>query len=141
MTTQTHSTHRERLKRFLYDKVENLEELAILAWLRVQGTAALPIDVIAAEVQLPVSVSALALEQLHRRGLVWRSESLPRTFRFQADNAETSELVELLMAAYERDPASLMALMGSSAIERIRSAAWQTFADCVRLSAKKPPKA
>jgi hypothetical protein len=135
-SSPTHSTDRERLKRFLYDKVENLEQLAILAWLHANGDS-LSAEQIARQVLLPIGVTRHALDCLKSRGLVASLPARSEYFRFQAEDAETAELVELLLQAYQRDPASMVALMGSSAIERIRSAAWQTFSECARVVARK----
>ena len=136
MTPLTHSTHRERLKRFLYDKVENLEQLAILAWLHTNGDG-LSAAEIARQVLLPIEVTRHALDRLKSRGLVASVPAPSGHFRFHAEDAETAELVELLLQTYQRDPATMVALMGSSAIERIRSAAWQTFTECARVFAGK----
>lgn len=131
------STERERLKRFLYDTVENLNQLSILVWLHQRRHRPFATSAVARGVCLTPGVARAELQHLLDRQLVTRIDGSDAV-QYVGPDPETSELVDLLVAAHTRDPAAVMQLLGSSAIERVRRAAWKTFSECARLGAEKP---
>ncbi|HEX6271642.1 MAG TPA: hypothetical protein VFZ53_01315 [Polyangiaceae bacterium] len=119
------------LKRLLFDTVEGIEELEILAWF-AKGNESGDSEVIARSVALPADALCAALERLSTGGLLEPSPEKPGEFR-PATKPATARLAALVVSEYRANPARVMKLMTENAIERVRTAALHTFAESFRI--------
>src|SRR5690349_8474455 len=126
----------EQLRRFLFEHVEDLEELEVLACLHDRREEA-TLAVIADEIRFPARTVLPVLERLAARGIVSCTALEPAQYRFEAPDAEARQRFEEVFAAYRANPSALMKLMTSNAIDRVRTAAMRTFADGFRLKGPK----
>lgn len=95
------------------------------------------LEQLAAGTRLPEASAQFALEGLTARGLVGRAGSDPTTYRFAAPDEETRAALKLIVDAYREDPLSVIKVMASNSIDRVRSAALRTFAEAFRLKRSK----
>jgi hypothetical protein len=128
----------DELKQFLLTHVEDLAELEILAWLHrsSEGTWAGESDLSVA-MPFPPDTTAAALERLVGRGLVARSHEKPGQICYDAPDAEFRGLLRRTIDEYRASPVQFMALMTAISLERVRTAALRTFAECFRLEGPK----
>jgi hypothetical protein len=126
----------DQLRWFLFEHVEDLEELEILACLRARSQGA-TLTVIANEIRFPLPTVLPVLERLVARGIVSCTALEPAEYRFEAPDAETRQQFERVFEVYRADPSAVMKLMTSNAIDRVRTAAMRTFADGFRLKGPK----
>ena len=128
----------DALKRFLFEYVEDLEALAVLAWLSEQPTAlGQGREAAAKATGLPPSSVREALDRLVERGLVLRSEPEPAAFSYAPQDARAAALARRLLDEYRANPRQVMELMTKNSIERVKSAAAQTFAESFATSEPK----
>jgi hypothetical protein len=123
----------EALRRFLFEHVESLEELVILAALRARRQSG-PVDL---EALVNVTeLSSLAVEEvllrLTQAGLVSQVGDAVRAFAFVERDGDFSRLLERAIAEYHRNPLQVMTFMTTNAIERVRGAARRTFGESLR---------
>jgi hypothetical protein len=126
----------DQLRAFLFEHVEDLEELEILAYLHARREGA-TLAVIADGVRFPLSTVLPVLERLAARGTVSCSALEPAEYRFEASDADARQRFEEVFAAYRANPSVVMKLMTSNAIDRVRTAAMRRFADSFRLKGPK----
>ena len=120
----------DALKRFLFDYVEDLEKLAVLAWLSEQPTTlGQGRDAVAKATGLPPSSVREALLRLVERRLVLRTEAEPAAFSYAPQDARVAALARRVLDEYRANPRQVMELMTKNSIERVKSAAVQTFAE------------
>jgi hypothetical protein len=127
----------DELKRFLLEHVEDVQELSMLAWFesRAPSSGASGND-IAEGTHFPVASTIEAAERLVRRGLLARSETDPPLYYHQENEAARVMLTRAI-GAYRSDPVKIMQLLTANAIDRLRTAALRTFAECFRLGGPK----
>jgi hypothetical protein len=126
----------DQLKAFLFEQVETLEELAILACLHERGSEGATQAAVAQAIGFPPAVTERALEQLSTRGTITCSALEPAEYRFEPPDA-TRAMFARVFAEYHANPLSVMRLMTANAIERVRTAALRTFADAFRIGGPK----
>jgi DNA-binding IclR family transcriptional regulator len=125
-----HAHEIDALKRFLFDYVEDLEKLAVLAWLSEQPTAlGQGREAVAKATGLPQPSVREALGRLVERGLVLRSEAEPAAFSYAPQDTRVATLAQRVLDEYRANPLQVMELMTKNSIERVKSAAVQTFAE------------
>lgn len=126
------------LRSFLLEHVEDLEEFEILLCLFERGgEAGMSLDDVTAAVRFPSLTIRSSLERLAARGLISCTAIEPALYRFDPPVAER-ETFRRVAAAYRDNPLEVMRIMTSIAVERLRTAAVQRFADCFRLGGPKP---
>jgi hypothetical protein len=126
----------DELKAFLFEQVETLEELAILAFLHARGSEGATQAAVAQAIGFPPAVTLRALEQLCTRGTISCSALEPAEYRFEPTSA-TRAMFERVFRQYNANPLGLMKFMTANAIERVRTAALRTFADAFRIGGPK----
>jgi hypothetical protein len=128
----------DELRQFLLDHVEDLAELEILAWFHreSEGTWAAEADLLKA-MPFPPDTTSAALERLVLRQLVSRTAEKPGMLRFEARDSAFSDMLRRAIEEYRQNPVQFMALMTAISIERVRTAALTTFAECFRLGGPK----
>lgn len=130
-------TDRESLKQFLLEHVEGYEDLEVLAWFsgQPQATLATAVD-IAQKVGFPPAIIETAVERLVARGLLERTGKDGAFFRYAVDE-DFRRTMAKIASLYQANPREVMELMTANAIERVRTAALRTFADCFRIRGPK----
>jgi hypothetical protein len=125
------------IKDFLLTHVEELEELEILLWFHRRPSAdwANGSEVVAAH---PFSEDRTleVLARLTARELLVRDGSEPR-YRCDPPDPEVKALLGRVLSAYEENPLRFFQIMNANALERVRTAAIRTFAECFRLGGPK----
>jgi sugar-specific transcriptional regulator TrmB len=86
---------------------------------------------------LPETSVRQALERLVGRGLIATIEGTPLSYRFAPPDAVTRDQIERIVEQYRANPLTVIKIMASSAIERVRSAALYTFAEAFRVKRHK----
>ena len=129
----------EGLRRFLREHLEDLEDVAILAWLKGQAaTQGSVLDAVAAGTHLARASIGESLERLLARGFVARNDAEPSGFRYAPRDPELTPPLDRIIELYRTSPLEVMALMNANSIERVKSAALRTFTDASRVG--KPTK-
>lgn len=128
----------DELKQFLLDHVQDLAELEILAWFHreSEGTWAKEAELLTA-MPFPSDTTAAALERLVVRELVSRTDARPGLLCYEARDAVFREMLRRAIDEYRANPVQFMALMTAISLERVRTAALMTFAECFRLGGPK----
>jgi hypothetical protein len=128
----------EELKGFLFEHIEDLDELEILLWSRrhlpeswMSGTA------IAEAHPFPAERTLDVLERLSARALLVREAGNPPRYRCDPPDASLRTMLDRMLTAYEANPLRFFQLMNANAIERVRTAAIRTFAECFRIGGPK----
>jgi hypothetical protein len=128
----------ERLRRFLRDHVSGYEELETLLLVASQGARDWTDSEVAALLNVPIEPIAAALESLSSAGIL---ESLRRrhlvAYRYAPRTEMLREDVLELQRAYSEERLTVMQIMSGNALERVRTAALQRFADAFRLEGNK----
>lgn len=120
------------LQKFLFDFVESLEDLLILAWFQSldQGTLAT-----ASEVAQATGVTELiasdVLERLTSKGLLAMTAAPLARFRYAPPNQEFSATLDLVLERYQASPMDVLRIMSANSIERVR-ATLRTLAETLR---------
>lgn len=128
----------DALKRFLFDYVEDLEKLAVLAWLSAQPTAlGQSVEDVAGATGLPLSSTREALARLVGRGLLLRSAAEQATFSYAPQDARVAALLGRVIDEYRVSPLQVMELMTKNSIERVKTAAAQAFAESFASESRK----
>jgi hypothetical protein len=128
----------DELRQFLLDHVEDLVELEVLAWFhrKSEGSWAPEAELLAA-MPFPADTTSAAIERLVLRELVSRTAENPGMLCFEARDGAFREMLRRAIEEYRANPVQFMALMTAISIERVRTAALTTFAECFRLGGPK----
>ena len=121
------------IQRFLYDFVESLEDLRILAWFRhlEEGTLATASEVVRATGVLDLVVSEV-LERLTAKGLLEATADAPVAFRYAPPSHEFSATLDAVLERYAANSMEVLRIMSANSIERVRVAAFWTLAESLR---------
>lgn len=122
---------------FLRDCVESYEQLELLIFLREHAALEWPVSGIAGRVRVPPDELDDAIRGLVAAGCIAERTEPPRAIRYAPRDEGQSEAIDALAAAYAQRPLAIIKLMNANAIERVRSAAMDTFADAFVLGRKK----
>lgn len=122
---------------FLQECVESYEQLELLLFLREQAAADWTLSAIAERVRFPAEEIDEAVRGLLAAGCIVERTQPQRTIRYAPRDEGQSEAIDALAAAYAARPLAIIKLMNTNAIERVRSAAIDTFADAFILGRKK----
>lgn len=125
-------TEGDTLRRLLFETIESLEELEVLKWFHERGDST-PIDAefLARQTPIPGEATESAIVALAERGLL-STGAEPHQFAYTPD-ARTREVVDQIVREYRANPVQIMKIMTENAIERVRTAALRTFAECFRI--------
>ena len=121
------------LKELLFETVESIEELLILVWFHDRGEGSDgDSEGAARDAGLPVDAAEAALDSLAARGLISSSSASRRRFHFAPPSA-LRDVLDKIVLEYRLNPVQVMSLMTANAIERVRTSALHTFAECFRI--------
>jgi DNA-binding IclR family transcriptional regulator len=127
----------EELRKFLLEHVEGLEDLEILARFRETPDGAwLTTGEVASLTTFPLATTQDALRRLAARGLLAPTATEPAAYRY-ARPASSADPLARVIAEYRSNPLQVMGLMTANAIERVRTSAMMTFAECFRIGGPK----
>jgi sugar-specific transcriptional regulator TrmB len=128
----------ERLRGFLRDHVSGFEELEALLFVAREAARDWTDSEVAATLNVPVEPISTALESLLSRGIV---EAIRRgkltAYRYAPKTDALRVQVAELQRIYPEQRLAVMQMMSANALERVRTAALQRFADAFRLEARK----
>jgi hypothetical protein len=127
----------ESVRAFLRDHVESYEQLELLLFLRTHAADEWPISALAERVRFPAEELDDAVRGLVAAGCIAERTQPGRTLRYAPSGEGQAEAIDALAAAYAARPLAIIKLMNANAIERVRSAAMDTFADAFVLGRKK----
>ena len=131
------AAEREELRRWLFQYCEDLGELEILARLRdVRDGEPLNEVEIATLSGLTPEMTQEALRRLSSRELLASTGAPPR-YRYAIVDPESRERVNQVIEVYRAQPVEIMSLLTANALERVRTAAVSTFAECFRFGGPK----
>ena len=128
----------ERLRRFLRDHVSGYEELEALLLLAREADRDWSGNEVAASLNVPMEPIPSALRSLVAAGLAELVRRGDRTaYRYAPKTDILREEVVELQRAYSEQRLAVMQMMSNNALERVRAAALQRFADAFRLEGSK----
>lgn len=125
----------DRIKRFLAEHVHTYEELEVVVLLHTAAGLGLTCEAIAERLPIPVTLIDDALKGLHSRGIVSTRTDGDATYYMPsaAYNDQSGELAAL----YAQQKLEVVMLMSANAIDRVRTGAMRTFADCFFVARKR----
>lgn len=128
----------ERVRRFLRDHVSGYEELEALLFVAREADRDWTDSEVATSLNAPVEPISSAMSSLLVSGLVELRQRGERTaYRYQPKTDILRELVVELQRVYSEQRLTVMQMMSANALERVRTAARQRFADAFRLEGSK----
>jgi hypothetical protein len=122
---------------FLRECVESYEQLELLLFLREHAAVEWPMSEIADRMRFPAAEIDEAVRGLLAAGCIAARTQPQRTIRYAPRDEGQAEAIDAMAAAYAARPLAIIKLMNANAIERVRSAAMDTFADAFVLGRKK----
>lgn len=126
------------LKSFLRGWIASYEQLQTLLLLQQRQQESFSSRSVAEILRMPELVAEEALEHLSSVSLVEiQVLSQVRTFKYAPGSIHLGGLVAQLADAWDRNQLTVMNLMSSNAMERVRTGALRTFADAFVLGRKK----
>lgn len=133
------TSEREGVKRWLFAHCEDLVDLEILTKFH-ELSREFPLNEaeIAALAKFPLAAVQDALGRLCSRGLLSPSALEPVRYRYAVADSELQDQIHRVVLTYRSDPLEIMSLMTANAIERVRTEAVRTFAECFRIKQAKP---
>lgn len=129
---------RERsLKELLFETVEGFEDMAVLVWFydtdHAEGAES---STVAKGASVPEEEASAALERLVARGILEVESTEPKRFRAARDDA-MRDRARRVASEYRTNGGQVMRLLAENAIERVKTAALRTFAECFRIRGPK----
>ena len=125
----------QSIKDFLFRHVHSHEELEVLVFLHRHGGERLSEQDIAEASKIAITVVRDAIKPLGERGIVESLTGDPPA-RY-VTNANYKDELDELIALYEQHRLEIVMLMSANAIERVRTGAMRTFADCFFVGRKR----
>jgi sugar-specific transcriptional regulator TrmB len=121
------------IQRFLYDFVESLEDLRVLAWFRGLERGA---PRTASEVVEATGISDLivgdVLDRLEAKYLLETTADAPVLFRYAPPTPEFSATLDAVLERYQENSMDVLRIMSANSIERVRAATLRTWDEAVR---------
>ncbi len=125
------------VRTFLRMHIESYEQLELLLLVRGRGSAEWSMSEIAERMRFSAEEIADAVNVLVAAGCITERTQPERAIRYAPRDAEQGALIEQLAAAYEERPLAIIKEMNTNAIQRVRTAAIDTFADAFVLGRKR----
>lgn len=119
----------DRVRSLLLGPIDSFEKLEIVVALHARGEKPLTLDALEARVGAPVSVLAMALDELITAGMVERRASGASLIAPGFDRTALDELA----ASWSTGRIAVLEVMNARAVERIRASAARRFADAFTL--------
>jgi hypothetical protein len=122
---------------FLRAHIESYEQLELLLFLRQHAAQEWPMSGIAERMRFPADEIDNAVKGLLAARCIAERTEPQRAVRYAPRDEGQAEAIDALAAAYADRPLAIIKLMNTNAIERVRSAAMDTFADAFVLGRKR----
>jgi predicted ArsR family transcriptional regulator len=126
----------EDVRALLHEHIESYEHLETLLLLRRERHEQWTSEALAARLRVRPELIAAALANLKAGGMVEATGVTPTRFVYRPSSSGIDAAVGRLQREYTERPILIIQLMSANAIERLRTAALQTFADAFVLSKK-----
>jgi hypothetical protein len=117
------------LQAFLYDCIENYEQLELLVFLHRERNRWWTAGETAQQIGIPESLAAIALDDLVSRQLAERRPELAARYRYAPGSLELDYKSNLLARHYQENRFEIVKAMSANSIERLRTSALRTFAE------------
>jgi hypothetical protein len=135
-TTDPSPSVTPQLRQLLEDAVNSFEKLEVVRRLWRKHEVSWSLDRLSDEIVVPRDRLALVLAELQDQGVVIAG---PARGEYRASTrGPRADLIEAMIALFERDPLAILPIINELALERIRGMAARTFADAFVL--KRPSK-
>ena len=119
---------------FLRQHVESYEHLEVLLLLQSHRSEHWSSEAVAEKLRITTAAAREAIDHLDRNGLLRsRASDSGPACRYCPASESLESMVDRLVQIYEDNRLGVILLMNAGAIDRVRSAALQTFADAIRL--------
>ena len=129
----------ENVRALLRNCITSYERLEILLLLHRQPAQLWNVSSVEAQVYIPADRTLETLECLREFGLLEAVSSASGVlFRYAPARPDLAEAVEALAHAFKEQRATVVGVMSTNAIERVRMAAPGAFADAFILKKRKP---
>jgi hypothetical protein len=123
---------------FLRDHIESHEELEILLLIHRQLDREWTVAAVATELGMAPALATEAAESLRRKNLLSATGTEPGvSFTASQQSSETTDSLRRLIEAYQQHRFEIVALLGTHAIDRLRTRALKTFSDSFVIGRKK----
>lgn len=129
----------EDVSAILHDHIRSWEQLEILLLLHANRSEAWSAESVANRMRLGVELSLRTLEHLSKQRLVESSEDDTRRFWFGPGDPTLDETVGRLAEAYRERQVEVLKILTTDAVDRVRSAAMETFSESLLLGRKRTP--
>jgi DNA-binding MarR family transcriptional regulator len=131
------SDETENLRVFLRDHVSSFEELEVLLFFVRGPRHACSLADLGEALSLSKELLKMALAQLMAAGLpISSADGSSESYRYTPD-AQSEQILESLRDAYDEQRLTILRIMSSNAMERVRSTAARRLADAFRLDRSK----
>lgn len=118
----------EEMRRFIAHHIESVEQLEILLLLHGQPGRDWSAEAVARELRIASESAGERMEDMVNDGLLKRRTGSPAEYRYAPDNMGLDDAVRSLEAAYTKRRVTVINLIYSKPIDKIR-----TFADAFRI--------
>lgn len=118
----------EDVRQLLTERLDSIAQLEVLLLLHRSAPREWDREQLSGELRIEPGWAAEQLERLHREGFLVASEGRAGRYRFQAANLDLAKTVESLAATYADRRVTVVALLYSKPVDRIR-----VFADAFRI--------
>lgn len=122
---------------FLSDSLASYEQLDVLLLLRERQREEFTASSVAEALHMSEASAEEALDHLHRENLLQVRASGGNIFKYGPKSPDSARAIDRLADDWNRNRVTVMNLMSSNAIERVRTKALRTFADAFLLGRKK----
>jgi hypothetical protein len=127
----------EELRVFLRDHVSSFEELEVLLFFVRSPRRACTLADLGGTLNLSEELLLTALGQLMAAGIpISHADGSRESYRYTPD-ARSEQILESLRSAYDEQRLTILRIMSSNAMERVRSTAARRLADAFRLDRRK----
>jgi predicted ArsR family transcriptional regulator len=127
----------EDVRALLHEHIESYEQLELLLLLRRERHEESTVAALAARLHIREELVAAALQALEAGGLVAITGTAPEVrFAYRPASSGVDAAAGRLQREYAERPIRIIQLMSANAIDRVRTAALQTFADAFVLKKK-----
>ena len=123
----------EELQKFLFDFVEGVEDLHVLAWFRHRAADEVATTrEVASATHIQETTVSEVLERLAARAVVEKEPGGVVAFRYTPPDPTFSAALDAVLDRYDASSIEVLQMLSANSIERVKLAALRTFAGGLR---------